>query len=376
MSSIKLEKNMESLGAAEINAIECIVYKDHKPLFHKCVGYSDPEKTVPTTPTDLYWLFSASKVITCLAAMKLVDEGKLCLDDPVSKYIPEYANLTVATENGAVPAQNEMKIIHLFTMTGGLSYDLGAPKLAEFLNTNPNAGTVDIVKAFVRDPLVFEPGTHYRYSLCHDVLGAVVEIVSGQKFSDYLEENFFSPLGIKELGFHPTKEQLGRFSAMYTYDNRLNKATLINTENKYRFNEEYESGGAGLFGCASDYVKVLDAIACGGVCPNSHRIMSEKAVMMMTQNHLDDQCLMDFRGNPRKYGYGWGLCGRVHMRPEVSNALSPVGEFGWDGAAAAFALVDPFNKLSIFLAMHTRGCGFAYEKIHTMIRDLVYAELI
>jgi CubicO group peptidase (beta-lactamase class C family) len=152
----------------------------------------------------------------------------------------------------------------------------------------------------------------------------------------------------------------------------LNKATLINTENKYRFNEEYESGGAGLFGCASDYVKVLDAIACGGVCPNSHRIMSEKAVMMMTQNHLDDQCLMDFRGNPRKYGYGWGLCGRVHMDPVISLAKSPAGEFGWDGAAGAFVLMDTKNKLSLVIGMHTMECSYAYEKIHTQIRDLLY----
>ena len=376
MSFLKLDKYLASLEKADIHSIECIVYRDHEPLFHKCYGYSDPEKTHPTSPSDLYWLFSCSKVITCLAAVKLIDEGKLCLDDPVSKYLPEYASLIVE-ENGKVsPAKNQMKIIHLFTMTGGLSYDFEAPKVTEFVANNPGAGTVDIVRALIRDPLIFEPGTHYRYSLCHDVLGAVIEVVSGKKLSEYLEENFFAPLGIKEIGFRPTEEQLKRFSATYTYDNKLNRARLIPTENRFRFNSVFESGGGGLFGNASEYVKILDAIACGGVCPNSHRIMSEKAVMMMTENRLDDQCLSDYRKSPRFFGYGWGLCGRVHMRPEVSCSLSPVGEFGWDGAAASFALIDPFNKLSIFCAMHTRGCSFAYEKIHPTIRNLVYSELL
>lgn len=375
MNTQKLEKFIDSLGEADIRALECVVYKDHEKVFQKCFGHSDADKQNPLRPDNLYWLFSATKVITCLAGVKLVDEGKMSLDDPVSKYIPEFADVTVLKDGVPVKAEKEMKLVHLFTMTGGLTYDTNKGELMKFREENPKASTLDVVKAMAKDPLAFEPGTHYRYSLCHDVLAAVIEVVSGMKFSEYLEKNFFAPLGIKELGFFPTEEQKSRFVTMFDYNNQLNISRVReNQGNGYILTENYESGGAGLFGAASEYIKVIDAIACGGVTPSGERIMSENAVMMMTKNYLDDACRSDFVRDPRKYGYGWGLCGRVHMKPAVSLSLSPAGEFGWDGAAAAFAMIDPFNKTSIFIAMHTRGCSFAYERIHANVRNLVYED--
>jgi len=375
MNTQKLENYINSLEKADIRALECVVYKNHEKIFQKCFGHSDWEKQKPLRPDNLYWLFSTTKVITCLAAVKLVDEGKMSLDDPVSKYIPEYENITVLKDGVAVKAEKEMKIVHLFTMTGGLSYDFNTENLVKYREEHPNASTLDIVREFVKDPLRFEPGEHYRYSLCHDVLAAVVEVVSGMRFSEYLKKNFFEPLGVKELGFFPTDEQKSRFVTMMDYDNQLNISKVReNQGNSYVFSTQYESGGAGLFGSASEYIKVIDAVACGGVTPNGERIMSENAVMMMTKNYLDDVCRRDFVSNPRKFGYGWGLCGRAHMDPAISLAPTPAGEFGWDGAAAAFAMIDPYNKTSIFIAMHTRGCSYAYEKIHSKIRDLVYED--
>jgi len=375
MNTQKLEKFIDSLGEADIRALECIVYKDHQKVFHRCFGHSDADKSVPLTPDNLYWLFSTTKVITCLAGVKLVDEGKMSLDDPVSKYIPEFADLTVLKDGVAVKAEKEMKLIHLFTMTGGLTYDTASPELLKFRKENPKAATLEGVRAMAKDPLAFEPGEHYRYSLCHDVLAAVIEVVSGMRFSEYLEKNFFAPLGIKDLGFVPNEEQKSRFVTMFDYKSSINVSTVReNQGNGYILTENFESGGAGLFGAASEYVKIIDAVACGGVTPNGERILSENAVMMMTKNYLDDACRSDFVKDPRKYGYGWGLCGRVHMNPAISLSLSPKGEFGWDGAAAAFALMDPFNKTSIFIAMHTRACSFAYERIHSKVRDLVYGD--
>lgn len=375
MNTQKLEKFIDSLGEADIRAIECVVYKDHEKVFQKCFGHSDAEQTKPLAPNNLYWLFSATKVITCLAGVKLVDEGKMSLDDPVSKYIPEFADVTVLKDGVPQKAEKEMKLWHLFTMTGGFTYDLESKYLLEKRVSDPKASTLEVIKALAKDPLASEPGEHYRYSLCHDVLAAVIEIVSGMKFSEYLKKNFFEPLNIKDLGFFPNDEQKSRFVTMFDYNTQLNRSKVrANQNNGYILTENYESGGAGLFGAASEYVKIIDAIASGGVCPDGTRLMSENAVMMMTKNYLDDTCRTDFVRNPRKYGYGWGLCGRVHMNPVASCSSSPVGEFGWDGAAAAYVLLDPFNKISIFCTMHTRGCDYAYEKIHTTIRNLVYED--
>ncbi len=375
MNTQKLENYINTLGEADIRALECVVYRDHQKVFQKCFGHSDADQKMPLREDNLYWLFSATKVITCLAAVKLLDEGKMYLDDPVSKYIPEYKDITVLKDGVAVKAEKEMLLEHLFTMTGGLTYDFNTENLVKFRAEHPNATTLEIVKEFVKDPLAFEPGEHYRYSLCHDVLAAVVEVVSGMKFSEYLEKNFFEPLGIKELGFYPTNEQKSRFVTMMDYNNQLNVSSVRKDQNNsYVFSPCYESGGAGLFGEASEYVKILDMVASGGVTKDGTRILSENAIKMMSENYLDDACRRDFVKDPRKFGYGWGLCGRVHMNPAISLAKSPKGEFGWDGAAAAFALIDPFNKTSIFIAMHTRGCSYAYERIHSKIRDLVYED--
>ena len=372
MDTKSLDKYLDNLKNAGIPSCELIVTHKGETVYHKCAGYADAEGTKPTSERDVYWLFSATKVITCIAAMRLVERGIIALDDPVSKYIPEYKDVKVLDENGSAhPAKEPMRVVHLFNMTGGMTYDRDMDAIGKC----PDKSTLGILRSFASVPLVFEPGTRYRYSLCHDVLAAVIEIVSGMKFSEYLKKNFFEPLNIKDLGFFPNDEQKSRFVTMFDYNTQLNRSKVrANQNNGYILTENYESGGAGLFGAASEYVKIIDAIASGGVCPDGTRLMSENAVMMMTKNYLDDTCRTDFVRNPRKYGYGWGLCGRVHMNPVASCSSSPVGEFGWDGAAAAYVLLDPFNKISIFCTMHTRGCDYAYEKIHTTIRNLVYED--
>ena len=143
----------------------------------------------------------------------------------------------------------------------------------------------------------------------------------------------------------------------------------------YRLTDPYESGGAGLFGNVTGYLAFADAMACGGVAKNGNRILPEEGIRMMQQSTLCKEALFDFRDSPRKYGYGFGLCCRAHMSPALSHGESPVGEFGWDGAAASYVLIDPINRLSIFFGTHVRGSSIAYEKCHPMVRDLTYQAL-
>ena len=370
MNFAKLDAFIKDMPKRGIPICEIAVAKDGEVVHRISCGHTDVERTKPVNNKTLYWIFSATKVITCIAAMRLVEEGRLRLDDPVSKYIPEFANVKVRREDGSLtPAKAVMTIEHLFTMTGGLSYDLTTPTLLEA--RTPTAGTLDVVRAMAKEPLLFEPGTHYKYSLCHDVLAAVVEIVTGMRFSNYLDMLLFKPLGITDMGFRPTAEQLSRFSAMYTFKSGTMRAIEQPLINKYTLTPDYDSGGAGLFASVDEYIKIVAAIANGGVTRDGYRILRPETIELMQHNRLCDDARDDFMSG-MLYGYGWGLCGRAHMDPTVSLSPSPIGEFGWDGAANAFVMVDAINHIAVFYATQIRSCDYGYRVVHPNLRRLVY----
>lgn len=374
MNFSKLEQLIDTMPQRGIPACDLAVTVNGKTVFRRSAGYSDEQHTTPVTPNDLYWIFSATKVITCTAAMRLVEQGKLSLNDPVSKYLPAFGNLTVLQPDRSVkPCQTPMTILHLFTMTGGMGYDISDPIIREAI-ARPGADTQSIVSAMAQMPLFFEPGTHYRYSLCHDVLAAVVEVVSGMKFSEYLQTNLFDPLGMEHTGFRPSEEQKKHFSALYEFDNSVGAAHPVPIHNRFILTPDYDSGGAGLFSCVDDYIRIVTALACGGTAPNGYHVLNPESIAQMETNRLCPDALRDFVTS-RLYGYGWGLCGRVHINPTYSLSKAPAGEFGWDGAACAFAMVDRANQVALYLATHVLRCGYGYNVIHPTIRNLVYEGL-
>ena len=193
MNFSKLDAFLDDMPKRGYPGCELGVAVNGEVVYRKSVGYADHNKTRPLSGKDISWIFSCSKVITCLAAMRLVDEGRISLEDPVSKYIPEYAHLTVRDKaTGEIcKANTPMTVEHLFTMRGGMSYDLDAAPIAE-ARAKEGATTLDLVKAMARVPLTFHPGEHFCYSLCHDVLAAVCEVASGMRFSDYLQTYFLT----------------------------------------------------------------------------------------------------------------------------------------------------------------------------------------
>jgi CubicO group peptidase (beta-lactamase class C family) len=192
---------------------------------------------------------------------------------------------------------------------------------------------------------------------------------SGQKFGEYLKENIFIPLNMTNtfFGLPKDEERLSRFAALYSYD-KEGKVERSNLRCGYNLSEEYESGGAGLSSCPEDYATFLDALACGGVGKNGQRILSSDTVKLMSTNHLNKQQLEDF--SKLRIGYGYGLGVRTHMDPSISGSLSPVGEFGWDGAAGAFAMVDTENKISLTYFQHVHGWNV---KIQNEMRNALYS---
>ncbi len=375
MNFEKLTSYIDGLKNEGIPGCDLIVYKDHEEIYRHFTGYRDREKGIAMNGKELYWIYSASKVHTCTAALQLIEQGKIGLDDPVHKYLPAYKTLSVI-ENGHVRAAwTTMTVRHLFAMQGGLNYDIESPSImkAKFYSGN-KADTITLVNAIAEEPLSFDPGTHYQYSLCHDVLAAIVEVVSGMKFSEYLKKNIWDKLGMKDVGFHLTEEKKARFATQYQYDDSTHTSTLSNRgdRNCYQLTPNYESGGAGLLCSVEDYILLSDALASGGVGKTGAHILKEETITLMHTNQQTGDALIDWQTHKR-LGYGYGLGVRTMMDTQYSKG--PEGEFGWDGAACAYTMIDPKNHISCYYAQQVFGCGYGYYTIHPTIRDLIYEGL-
>ncbi len=375
MNTKILTDYLNSLESKGIPGCDCVIFQNHKPIFRHWAGFADTGKTKPISGSTTYWLFSASKLITCTAVMQLVEKGSLGLDQPVYKYLPEYENLKVKKALAIEPAENTLTIRHLMTMQSGMNYNLEAPSIVKVLKeTDGKATTRQIIRALADEPLDFEPGTHFQYSLSHDVLGAVIEVASGKSFGAYLSENIFKPLGMVNTGFELTPERKANMSQQFVFDMDTMTATPMTMDNCYALSENYESGGAGLISTVDDYILFLDAMCNGGLSSQGYRLLSAESIDLMREDQMSPVSKKDFDLFGRK-GYSYGLGVRTLIEKEKSGVKSPLGEFGWDGAAGAYAVIDVKNNLAIFYIQHVRNCGYVYDVIHPTVRDLVYEML-
>lgn len=383
MNFQKVDQYLDSLGEKYgLKGLDCKVMQDHKVIYRKSWGHSDYPCNAPVSDNDLYDVYSCTKVITMTAAMQCVEAGLFELDDTVEKYIPAFGSMTVSEVSQPFrwptkadkqhPCPSKITIRQLMTMTSGLSYDLDSESIHQLLARNPEAGTVEIVSAIAQMPLLFDPGTHYSYSLGHDVIAAVIEVVTGMPYREYLRKNIFEPLGLRNMMMHVPEGERHRLSAQYGGVMGSDEIRQMDVGNRYRLTHHYDSGGAGLACTVDDYILVLDALANGGVAFNGNRLLCEKSIEEMRRPQLNAAAFADFTRSG-KVGYSYGLGVRTLIDPASSHG--PVGEFGWDGAAGAYALIDPENKLSIFYAQEVLGMFKAYSEIHPTLRDLIYDSL-
>ena len=366
----KLKEYLEKISVEEnIPACDCIVYHGHDVVFRHMVGYSDLEKTKPVSANDKYILYSATKPLTMTAVMQLIERGLLHLEDELYRYLPEFEHMYVGDE----PAKNKITIEHLMTMRGGFNYNLKGKGIQEVIKKNPNATLAEVMTGLAKQPLDFEPGTHFRYSLCHDVLGRVIEVVSGMTYAEYMKKNIFEPLGMTDTGYS-IEDAIPNLTEQYIPDGPNQERKAVGPENSYRLTPCYECAGAGLVSTVDDYGKFVEAMCNYGVSGKGVRILSEKSIDMMRTNRLDETCYKDFYNETSMKGYSYGLGVRTLIDKETSGAKSPIGEFGWDGAAGAYIVIDVENQIGIFYAQEVRGMPMAVT-IHPCIRDLVYSLL-
>ncbi len=372
----RIDEFLDKLTEWRIPGNDCIIMKDGKVIYRHMSGYADREAGIPIRGDETYNMWSASKPVTCAAVMTLYERGDILMTDPLSDYLPEYADVMVEEvgEDGEVrlvKPKRKLTLRHIMCMESGFDYTTKSEAIRAVQEATDGRGpTRDIVRAMATHPLKEEPGTRWRYSICCDILGGLIEVVTGKRFSDYVKEVIFDPLGMNDSTFsaHPEERLTSRLAKQY----KFNGKEVVLTENTIdlKLGTDYESGGASLISTVEDYIKFAYALANGGVGPNGNRILAASTVELMRTSAVSHLLhLVDDVVHLTGYGYGYGV--RTLVDPALAGTAAPAGEFGWSGAAGSFALSDPENNLALFYAQHMLESQEPYYS--PRLRNILYS---
>jgi CubicO group peptidase (beta-lactamase class C family) len=370
----------------------------HGKLAHvSSYGQRDLEAGLPVEPDTLWRIYSMTKPITSVAAMMLYEEGGFELTDPVSKYIPSFADVRVFAGGSdisykTVPATEPIRIWHLLSHTSGLTYG--------FMRNHPvdaiyRAGGFEwgsprgedlaaICDRFAGFPLLFQPGSEWSYSVATDVLGRVVEVVSGQRLDEFFSSRIFGPLGMTDSAFYAGPAEQSRLAALYSRSPETHKATRLDAMGNAAIKEPvYLSGGGGLVSTAADYNRFTQLLLGRPDSPAGElegvRLLSPRTVRLMTSNHLPGNVDLETYGRPLYAetvfaGVGFGLGFAVVVDPLGTKSLGSAGEFNWGGAASTTFWVDPAEQLTV--TFFTQLMPSSAYPIRPQLRQLVYQSLV
>ena len=353
------------IDAHDISGAVTVVARDGRLAHFEAHGLMDIDSKKAMSKDALFWIASMSKPITGTAILMLVEEGKIRLTDPVSKFIPEFRGMKVAVmqERPAgvaappaapgtapqfytVPATREITVQDLLSHVSGLVSG-GAASAAELTKVarKPGETLADYIPRLGATPLDFQPGSRWSYSpgAGFETLGRIVEIASGQTFDQFLRQRIFTPLGMKDITFHPAQEQLSRVTMMYHRAN--NELTRVDTSARMN-NTSYFSGAGGLMSDAEDYLQFGEMLANGGQL-NGKRLLSPTTVKLMSSIFAPDTL------PGRAKGRGFGLSVQVISDAIAANTRISNGSYGWDGAFGTHFWVDPKEKVVGILMIQT-----------------------
>jgi CubicO group peptidase (beta-lactamase class C family) len=354
-------------------AIAVVALGGHVEQF-ETLGRRDPAGDEPMKEDSIFRIYSMTKPIVSLAALMLAEDGLLQLGDPISKYLPEFANPQVAVEEGDAlrlrPARTEGTVHDLLRHTAGFTYGfLGdsavqkqyrAAGLEE--RTRSNA---EFCKAVAALPLAYEPGTVWQYSMATDVLGAVVEVASGQSLGAFLQQRIFGPLGMKDAAFTVPEAQWHRMAEPFAKDPDTGQPVTMLDPRKIT---PSESGGGGLFSTADDYVRFLQFMRNRGTLDGT-RLVSRKTIEWMTSDHLGNIPISPGLMIP---GYGFGLGFAVRLADGIGPQPGSAGQYYWSGIGGTSFFVDPAEDLFAMLLTQAPNQRIFFRN---MFRHLVYAAL-
>ena len=363
-----------------------LVARKGKIVYFDSVGQLDPASGKPMTKDAIFRLYSMTKPYTSVAAMMLMEEGKLRVTDPVSKYIPAFANLQVsvpaidpytgATKYVNVPVEREVNIQDLLRHTSGFVYAgfTAHPKVKE-LYTKEGVDWKDVTPAeqierLAKVPLAHQPGITFEYGLSVDVLGRVIEVISGMPLGQFLQERIFKPLGMMDSAFIVTKDKLSRLAQPFATDRATN--TPINLLD-VTVPQKNDAGGAGSVGTASDYARFLQMMINGGQL-DGVRLLSPTTVKYMTADHL----AADFKASgvtTLPAGTGFGLGFAVRRETGQFEVTGNAGEYYWAGAAGTGFYVDPQQDLiCVWMTQGQPGMARRYDRY--LFKQLVYQAIV
>lgn len=364
----KTEKLLSRFLDMGVPGYDLMVLRDGECIYRKLGGYSDLQNKISMTGKERYNIYSCSKMITCVAALQLYEKGAFSLDDKLSDFIPEFKEMMVKTPDGLKKAENPILIKHLFGMSAGFSYNTNSQSIRKAIaETGGDCNTVDVIRYLAEEPLLFEPGTDWEYSLCHDVLAAVVEVVSKERFGQYVQKNIFEPLNMTRSTFMLPDEELDTIAPQYVFDGTTKTAVECQNKKKissYKFGKNYESGGAGAISTVEDYVKFLEAIRKGDI------ILKKETIDLLLCDTLcpEDRVRKKYCWYPA-YGFGLGI------RTPINNGVT---DFGWGGAAGAYYAVDRENKITMYYAQHLLASPNKIERyiLYSTIKEDILGEKI
>jgi CubicO group peptidase (beta-lactamase class C family) len=329
-----------------------------------CSGVADLARGTAMTPATIHRIYSMTKPMTSVAIMMLYEEGRFQLDDPISRFLPWFTNLRVCTGGArgkleTQPAMRDVTFRDLLTHTSGLTYGFMHATAVDALYREQGidygaaeTSLAEVTQALAKLPLIAEPGTEWNYSVATDVLGHLVEVISGQEFSAFLQERLIGPLGMVDTGFHVREGQGARLAANYTRgpDGAL-KLIDDPAASRYLKPRRVPSGGGGLVSTAADYLRFCRMLLGKGELEGV-RYLGRKTVALMMANHLRGD--MAAMGQPRwsestAEGIGFGLGFSVMLDPARAQIIGSPGECAWGGAASTAFWVDPAEEMAVIL---------------------------
>jgi CubicO group peptidase (beta-lactamase class C family) len=387
ISSQRLERltraMQQTVDSGELAGMVVLIARRGKLVYQKTFGMQDKTRGVPMAAGSIFRIYSMTKPVVTVAAMILVEEGRLSLDEPISKYLPEFKDMKVGVESfdpaagvssfHTVPAKRQITVQDLMRHTSGLTYGSNAKtqvqKLYAQAGTTSSKWTLDaFCKELAKLPLQYEPGTVWEYGHSVEVLGRVVEVVSGQTLDRFLAERIFQPLKMSDTGFSVPPEKQKRIAQPQVDPQTGKAAELLDLTQPATF----FAGGQGLVSTAADYLRFAQMLANGGELEGT-RILGQRMIAFMASDHVIGSGIARGTNWIPGNGYGFGLGFAVRKDPGQSEWPSSVGEFYWAGYAGTYFWIDPKEQLvPIYMSQEPNR----RQHYRVILRDLVYQSLV
>jgi CubicO group peptidase (beta-lactamase class C family) len=379
----------QAVDDKHLAGVVTILARHGKVVDYRTYGTRDMASNTPMTKDTIFRDYSMTKPVTAVAMMILFEQGKWLPNDPIAKYIPEFAHLKVyagQNDDGTpklVDPDHQPTMAELMSHTAGFTYGLfgntPVDKLVRDAKLFESANLQEFIDKTAKLPLLYQPGKGWTYSISMDIEGYIVEKLSGQSLPDFCRDHIYQPLGMKDAGFFVPKDKWPRFATLYYHDAKTGGLTTENmggvNYRPYTVQPPMPSGGGGMVSTAEDYYRFAQMLAYNGDL-DGHRILAPASVRLMTTNHVPEPLMTQGFGigyQQIRPGFGYGYNCAVEYDPQLANLPEGKGTFLWDGAAGTWFWIDPANDI-VFVGMIQR-IGGGEPNVQYLSRSLVYQAL-